>query len=214
MSTDLPVLSFVDLPAWERWLKKHGDASSGIWMKLAKAGAPQPTLDKPKAIEGALCHGWIDGQIAKLDDHYFLVRFTRRRRGSRWSAVNRSSAQRLIEAGRMSEAGLRQIEAAKADGRWETAYASQSKAQVPRDLLDALAANPAARQKFSELDSANRFAVIYRVQDAKKADTRARRIAQYVEMLAHGKTLHPPNRPSRVGAKRGARRRIISPSSQ
>jgi uncharacterized protein YdeI (YjbR/CyaY-like superfamily) len=214
MSTDLPVLSFVDLPAWERWLKKHGDASSGIWMKLAKAGAPQPTLDKPKAIEGALCHGWIDGQIAKLDDHYFLVRFTRRRRGSRWSAVNRSSAQRLIEAGRMSEAGLRQIEAAKADGRWETAYPSQSKAQVPRDLLDALAANPAARQKFSELDSANRFAVIYRVQDAKKADTRARRIAQYVEMLAHGKTLHPPKRPSRVGAKRGARRRIISPSSQ
>ena len=169
-------------------------------MKLAKAGAPQPTLDKPKAIEGALSHGWIDGQIAKLDDHYFLVRFTRRRRGSRWSAVNRSSAQRLIEAGRMSEAGLREIEGAKADGRWETAYASQSKAQVPRDLLDALAANPAARQKFSELDSANRFSVIYRIQDAKKADTRARRIAQYVEMLAHGKTLHPPNRPSRVGA--------------
>src|SRR5215469_14543539 len=202
MSTDLPVLSFVDLAAWERWLKKQGDSSAGIWMKLAKAGAPKPTLDKPKAIEGALCHGWIDGQIAKLDDHYFLVRFTRRRRGSRWSAVNRSSAQRLIEAGR-------EIEAAKADGRWETAYASQSKAQVPRDLLDALTANPAARQKFSELDSANRFAVIYRIQDAKKADTRARRIAQYVEMLAHGKTLHPPKGPSRVGTKRGANRRII-----
>jgi hypothetical protein len=134
--------------------------------------------------------------------------------GGRWSAVNRSSAQHLIEAGRMSEAGLREIEAAKADGRWETAYASQSKAQVPRDLLDALAANPAARQKFSELDSANRFAVIYRIQDAKKADTRTRRIAQYVEMLAHGKTLHPPKRPSRGGAKRGASRRIISPSSQ
>ena len=114
----------------------------------------------------------------------------------------------------MSAAGLREIEAAKADGRWETAYASQSKAQVPRDLLDALTANPAARQKFSELDSANRFAVIYRIQDAKKADTRARRIAQYVEMLAHGKTLHPPQRPSRGGAKRGASRRIVSPSSQ
>src|SRR5215467_30207 len=109
MSTDLPVLSFVDLAAWERWLKKQGDTSAGIWMKLAKAGAPEPTLDNPKAIEGALCHGWIDGQIAKLDDHYFLVRFTRRRRESRWSALNRSSAQRLIEAGRMSEAGRREV---------------------------------------------------------------------------------------------------------
>src|SRR3954471_374627 len=179
---------------------RESDASSGIWMKLAKAGAPEQTLDKTKAIEGALCHGWIDGQIAKLDDHYFLVRFTRRRRASRWSAVNCSSAQRLIEAGRMSEAGLRAIEAAKADGRWETAYAPQSKAQAPRDLLDALAANPAARQKFSELDSASRFSVIYRIHDAKKAETPPRRIAQYVEMLAHGKTLHPPKRPSRVGA--------------
>src|SRR6185312_9131337 len=97
MSADLPVLSFVDLPAWERWLKKHGNTSAGIWMKLAKAGAPEPTLEKPKAIEGSLCHGWINGQITKLDDHCFLVRFTRR------SALNRSSAQRLIEAGRMSE---------------------------------------------------------------------------------------------------------------
>jgi uncharacterized protein YdeI (YjbR/CyaY-like superfamily) len=214
MSTDLPVLSFVDLSAWERWLKKHGDASSGIWMKLGKAGAPEPTLDKSKAIEGALCHGWIDGQIAKLDDHYFLVRFTRRRPGSRWSAVNRNSAQRLIEARRMSQAGVREIEAAKADGRWEAAYAPQSKAQVPKDLLEALATNQAARQKFSELDSANRFAVIYRIHDAKKADTRARRIAQYVEMLAHGKTLHPPKKSSRVSAKRGASRGMTaSPST-
>jgi uncharacterized protein YdeI (YjbR/CyaY-like superfamily) len=112
----------------------------------------------------------------------------------------------------MSEAGLRAIEAAKADGRWETAYASQSKAQAPRDLLDALAANPAARQKFTELDSANRFSVIYRVLDAKKPDTRARRIARYVEMLAHGETLHPPRRPSSGRAKSGSNRRIVSSS--
>jgi uncharacterized protein YdeI (YjbR/CyaY-like superfamily) len=191
LSKDLTVLAFDDLAAWEAWLTVHGRSAQGLWMKLAKAGAPRPTLSKTEAIEGALCHGWIDGQLAKHDDFYFLVRFTPRRQGSRWSAVNRDAAQRLLDADRMSEAGRRQVETAKADGRWDAAYLSQAKAEAPPDLLEALAANPAAQRMFAEVDSANRYAVIYRVQDAKKPETRARRIAQYVEMLARGETIHP-----------------------
>jgi uncharacterized protein YdeI (YjbR/CyaY-like superfamily) len=191
MSKELPVLTFHDLAAWEAWLNKHGASADGVWMKLGKANAPRSTISKAQAIEGALCHGWIDGQLAKCDEHYFLVRFTPRRRGSRWSAVNRDTAQALIKAGRMSSAGQRAVEAAKADGRWDGAYASQSKAEPPADLLKALAANPAARRMFKELDSANRYAVIYRVQDAKKPETRIRRIQHYVDMLARGETIHP-----------------------
>jgi uncharacterized protein YdeI (YjbR/CyaY-like superfamily) len=191
---ELQVLAFGDLACWEAWLEAQGASSPGLWLKFSKAGATGPTLSKVEAIEAALCHGWIDGQLAKFDEHYFLVRFTPRRQRSRWSAINRGTAQRLIEAGRMSEAGRREIEAAKADGRWEAAYASQSKAEPPPDLLDALAANPVAQRIFGGLDSANRYAVIYRVQDAKKPETRARRIAQYVDMLARGETIHPRKR--------------------
>lgn len=193
-SKDLPVLTFDDIASWEAWLGQNGATSQGLWMKLAKAGAGRPTLTKAEAIEAALCHGWIDGQLARWDAHYFLVRFTPRRPGSRWSAVNRDAAQLLLEAGRMSEAGKREIEAAKADGRWDAAYAPQSKAEPPPDLLEALAANPQAARIFAALDSANRYAVIYRVQDAKKPETRARRIAHYVDMLARGETLHPRKR--------------------
>jgi uncharacterized protein YdeI (YjbR/CyaY-like superfamily) len=193
-TNDLPVLAFDDRAAWEAWLEAHGANSPGVWLKLAKAGAPRPTLSKAEAIEGALCHGWIDGQLATFDDHYFLLRCTPRRAGSRWSAINRDAAQRLIEAGRMSQAGKRQVEAAKKDGRWGAAYASQSKAQPPPDLVEALAADPAADRMFGGLDAANRYAVIYRVQDAKRPETRARRIAQYVDMLARGETIHPRKR--------------------
>jgi uncharacterized protein YdeI (YjbR/CyaY-like superfamily) len=191
MSKELPVLAFDDLAVWEAWLNQHATRSDGLWMKLAKAGAPRPTIAKTQAVEGALCHGWIDGQLAKFDEHYFLVRFTPRRRGSRWSAANRDTAQRLIDAGRMTSAGQGEVETAKADGQWAAAYPSQSKAEPPPDLLKALADNPAARRIFEELDSANRYAVIYRVQDAKKPETRTRRIKQYIEMLARGKTIHP-----------------------
>jgi uncharacterized protein YdeI (YjbR/CyaY-like superfamily) len=191
LSNDLPVLAFDNLAAWQAWLAEHGPNAEGLWMKLAKAGAPRPTLSKAEAIEGALCHGWIDGQLAKYDEFYFRVRFTPRRRGSRWSAVNRDAAQRLSDAGRMSDAGRREVEAAKADGRWDAAYLSQGKAAPPPDLLKALAENPAAERMFAEIDAANRYAVIYRIQDAKKPETRARRIAQYIEMLARGETIHP-----------------------
>jgi uncharacterized protein YdeI (YjbR/CyaY-like superfamily) len=191
---DLPILAFGDLASWEAWLEVHGTSSPGLWLKFSKAGARPSTLGKAEAIEAALCHGWIDGQLARCDEHHFLVRFTPRRRGSRWSAINRDAAQRLIEAGRMSGAGQREVDAAKADGRWDAAYASQSAAQPPPDLVEALAANPAAQRMFGGLDAANRYAVIYRVQDAKKPETRARRIVQYVDMLARGETLHPRKR--------------------
>jgi uncharacterized protein YdeI (YjbR/CyaY-like superfamily) len=188
---ELPITSFDDLASWEKWLRKHGATSSGLQLKFAKSGATKPTISKADAIEGALCHGWIDGQINKLDEHYYLTRFTPRRPGSRWSAINRKTAQRLMREGRMSEAGLREVERAKATGRWDTAYVSQSKAPPPADLKAALKANAAAKRAFDQLDSANRYAVIYRVQDVKKPETRARRITQYVDMLARGETIHP-----------------------
>ena len=191
MSKELPVLTFDDLAAWEAWLNEHGASADGLWMKLGKANAPRSTISKAQAIEGALCHGWIDGQLAKFDQHYFLVRFTPRRRGSRWSAANRNTAQSLIEAGRMSSAGRREVEAAKADGRWDAAYAPQGRATPDADLVAALDAQPDARRFFDSLDAANRYAVIYRVQDAKKPETRIRRIQQYIEMLARGETIHP-----------------------
>lgn len=163
-------------------------------MKLAKAGATNPTVTKAQAIEGALCHGWIDGQLGKLDDEHFLVRFTPRRPRSRWSAVNRKTAERLIEAGRMAEAGRREVEAAQADGRWEAACAPQSTAEPPEDLMAALAASPTAERMFATIDRANRYAIIYRVQDAKKTETRTRRIAEFVAMLERGEVIHPPKR--------------------
>jgi uncharacterized protein YdeI (YjbR/CyaY-like superfamily) len=199
---ELPVLTFDDHGAWDRWLAGYATASAGLWLKLAKAGAPRKTLTKREAIEGALRHGWIDGQLAKHDEHYFRVRFTPRRPGSKWSAINAATAERLIKAWRMTAAGLREVEAAKADGRWAAAYAPQSKAQPPADLKAALAAAPAAKRLFEELDSANRYAVIYRVQDAKKPETRARRIAQYVDMLARGATLHPRKSKKKSSAAR------------
>jgi uncharacterized protein YdeI (YjbR/CyaY-like superfamily) len=188
--TDLPVIAFDDLPSWERWLRKNGKTSKGLWLKFSKAGADRPTLKKSEAIEGALCHGWIDGQLAKFDAHYFLTRFTPRRRDSPWSKINRDTVQRLIAAGRVSAHGLREIESAKENGRWDKAYASSSNAVVPADLRAALKAVPAAKRFFDQIDRTNRYAILYRVNDAKKPETRARRIAQFVEMLAHGETIH------------------------
>ena len=202
---ELPITAFDDLSSWEAWLRAHGATSSGLRLKFAKAGAARPTISKAEAIEGALCHGWIDGQINTLDEAYFLTRFTPRRAGSRWSAINRKTAERLMREGRMSEAGLREVERAKATGRWDTAYVSQSKAQPPADLKAALKANPAAKRMFDQLDSANRYAVIYRVQDVKRPETRARRIARYIEMLARGETIHP-RRGGRGKADRSAHR--------
>jgi uncharacterized protein YdeI (YjbR/CyaY-like superfamily) len=147
-------------------------SSKGFWLKLSKIGAPEVTISKEEAIEAALCCGWIDGQLDKLDDHYFLVRMTPRRPGSRWSAKNRATAERLAQEGRVKPAGLAEIEAAKSDGRWAAAYASQAKAETPHDLAEALALDEAANCFFETLDRANRYAIIYRVNNAKQSETR------------------------------------------
>ncbi|MFE9095888.1 YdeI family protein [Streptomyces sp. NPDC007264] len=186
-----PVLSFATQDAWEKWLEEnHGDVP-GIWVRIPKAGSGLDGVDYPQALESALCYGWIDGQKKKLDEQHWLQRFTPRRPGSRWSEVNRQKAIGLIEQGRMRPAGLREVEKAKADGRWEAAYAPQSKATVPDDLQAALDAAPAARDFFATLDSRNRYSILHRVGDAKKPETRAARIEKFVAMLGEQKKLHP-----------------------
>ena len=192
MPADLPILAFDSIAAIEAHLARAGDGDAGFRLKVAKPGAPAPTITKADAIEAALCFGWIDGQLGKLDDHYFLIRMTPRRPGSRWSAINCRTVERLVDAGRMRPAGSAQVERAKADGRWDAAYASQRNAEVPPDLAAALERNRDAQRMFGTLDSANRYAIIYRVNDVKRAETRARKIAEYVEMLARGETIHPP----------------------
>lgn len=190
----LPILEFADAAAWEAWLAAQaarGDAAAkGVWLRIAKAGNPASRLTKGEAIDGALCHGWIDGQIDRYDEAWFLTRFTPRKRGSKWSENNRKRAETLIAAGRMTPAGLAEIAAAKADGRWDAAYAPASTAQEPADLKAALDAEPAARAFFDTLTGANRYAILYRVQTAKKPKTRTARIAKFVGMCARGETVH------------------------
>lgn len=186
-----PILTFTTVHDLEAHLSSEPANSRGFWLKVCKIGAPEATISKAEAIEAALCCGWIEGQLGKLDDHYFLVRMTPRRPGSRWSANNRATAERLAQHGRLRPAGLAEVEGAKNDGRWAAAYASQGKADLPQDLETALAADEAAKSFFETLDRANRFAIIYRVNDAKRPETRAKRIAQYVGMLARGETIHP-----------------------
>lgn len=189
-----PVLTFKSAQELQTRMSREPRTSKGFWLKLSKAGAPAATITKDEAIETALCCGWIDGQLAKLDECYFLVRMTPRRPGSRWSAKNRAAADRLAELGRLLPAGLAEVEAAKADGRWDAAYASQGGAEPPEDLLASLRSNKAASRFFETLDRANRFAIIYRVGEAKRPETRAKRIAKFVEMLARGETIHPPKK--------------------
>jgi uncharacterized protein YdeI (YjbR/CyaY-like superfamily) len=186
-----PILAFTALKEIEAYMSGPSADAKGFWLKLAKAGASERTISKDEAIEAALCCGWIDGQLDRFDEHYFLVRMTPRRPGSRWSAKNCATAERLARAGRVKAAGLAEIKAAKSDGRWDSAYKSSRSAEVPDDLASALARNRAAKRFFETLDSANRFAIIYRVNDAKRAATRTKRVAQYVEMCARGETIHP-----------------------
>jgi len=193
METDrggLPVMDFADADAWESWLAAQGGKATGLWLKIAKAGNAASSLTKAQAIDAALCHGWIDGQIDKYDDAWFLTRFTPRKRTSKWSENNRKRAEQLVADGRLAPAGLAEIEAAKADGRWEGAYAPASTAEEPEDLKAALDAEPAARAFFDTLTGANRYAILYRVRTAKKPETRAARIAKFVAMCARGETVH------------------------
>ena len=177
--------------SWARWLKRHHASAAGVWLRIAKKDSGIASIDYPAALEEALCWGWIDGQRKSEDAQYFLQRFTPRTKRSIWSQINRAKVLKLIEEGRMQPAGHAEIERAKADGRWDAAYEGVSAATVPPDLQAALDANKKAAKFFATLDSRNRFAVLFRTQSAKKPETRARRIAQFVEMLARGEKLHP-----------------------
>jgi uncharacterized protein YdeI (YjbR/CyaY-like superfamily) len=186
-----PVLVFPDPAAWEEWLAAEHPDSPGLWLKLAKKGGPEVTVSYAEALDVALCFGWIDGQKRPLDDDYWLQRFTPRRAASRWSKINRGKAEALMEAGRMRPAGRREVEAARTDGRWAAAYEGQSSAAVPEDLRRALAEDAEATAFFAELDRANRYAILYRIHEAKRPQTRADRIAKFVAMLHDHQTLHP-----------------------
>jgi uncharacterized protein YdeI (YjbR/CyaY-like superfamily) len=187
---DLPIIAFASQDAWEAWLEEHHDSAPGLWIKFAKKASGIETVAYAEAVEAALCFGWIDGQADKLDDDWYLQRFTPRRARSKWSQINRDRAKALIEKGLMRPAGLREVERAKEDGRWDSAYASPSKIEVPEDLRTALDANPAAKDFFATLSAANRYAILYRIHDAKRPETRARRIEKFVAMLARGETIH------------------------
>ncbi|MGV9556285.1 YdeI/OmpD-associated family protein [Streptomyces sp. NPDC003522] len=191
VTQDLEILAFASAEAFEAWLGENHAASPGIWLKLRKKGPGIVALDYAQALDVALCHGWIDGQKAKFDDQWWLQRFTPRTPRSKWSKVNRDKVAALIEQGRMRPPGQAEIDRAKADGRWEAAYDSARTATVPDDLAAALAADPAAAEAFGTLDRQNRYAILYRIQDAKKPETRARRIEKYVAMLAKGEKPYP-----------------------
>lgn len=188
---ETPIVFFEQPGAWSDWLARNHASSRGVWLRMAKKASGIASINYQEALEVALMWGWIDGQKQSHDDTSWLQRFTPRGPKSIWSKINREKALALIAADKMKPAGLEEVERAKKDGRWEAAYDSQSRASVPDDLAAALAANPRAAEFFATLNSANRYAVLFRVQHAKKAETRARRIATFVEMLARHEKLHP-----------------------
>jgi uncharacterized protein YdeI (YjbR/CyaY-like superfamily) len=188
--TDLPILGFADQAAFEAWLDQEHATAPGLYVKLAKKGAGVPSVTYAELVESALCFGWIDGRSNRLDDRFYLQRMTPRRPRSVWSQKNVDAVEALTAAGRMRPAGLAAVEAAKADGRWDRAYAGSATITVPDDLTQALAAEPAARTAFDGLDGTNRYAVLWRVHTAATAATRARRIAALVQMLAEGGRIH------------------------
>ena len=195
MANPLSELLVADAAAWRTWLSEHQGDGVGIELVLAKKGTTEPTsLTYEQALDEALCHGWIDGQLRRRDERTYRQRFTPRRARSQWSERNVGHVERLLGEGRVQPAGLAAVQHAKADGRWEAAYPGQKAIAIPDDLARALAAAPRARANFELLSSQNRYAVLYRIHSAKRSDTRTRRIDQYVAMLARGETLHPQKR--------------------
>ncbi len=190
VADDLPVFEPATLDEWAAWLEHRHASSPGVWVRIAKKASGARSVSYPEALDAALCHGWIDGQKRPLDDRFWLQRFTPRTSRSRWSKRNRERAEQLIARGDMAAAGLREIERARADGRWDAAYDSHRTATVPLDLQAELDAHPAAAAFFAGLDSANRYAVLYRIQEPRRPETRARRIAAFVAMLAEGRRIH------------------------
>jgi uncharacterized protein YdeI (YjbR/CyaY-like superfamily) len=190
MADEQPILLFAGPAELESWLEENHAGHDGVWLKIAKKGAPEPSVTYAEALDLALCFGWIDSQKRGLDDSHFLQRFTPRRPRGRWSKINREKAEALIAARRMRPAGLAEVEAARGDGRWDAAYEGQRTAAVPPDLQRELDANPAAAEFFAGLDGANRYAVIYRLNEAKKPETRERRLHKFVAMLERGERIH------------------------
>ena len=192
MTAEQPELIVRDAAAWRAWLRKHHREDAGVWLVLAKKGTVKPTsLSYDQALEEALCHGWIDGQVRRRDETTYRQRFTPRRRRSPWSKRNAGIAEGLVAEGRMHPAGVAEIERAKTDGRWDAAYAGPAAIEVPPELAAALEAEPKAQAMFERLNSQNRYAILYRVTTAKRHETRARRIEEYVAMLARGETIYP-----------------------
>jgi uncharacterized protein YdeI (YjbR/CyaY-like superfamily) len=184
-----------DAPAWREWLTVNHTERAGVMLVLAKKGTTSPTsLTYDQALEEAICFGWIDGQVRRRDERTYFQRFTPRRARSRWSKRNTTLAERLISEGRMQASGIAEVERAKADGRWEAAYAGPATARVPDDLAAALAAEPKAKTMFGRLTSQNRYAILHRIEAVKRPETRARKIAEFVAMLARGETVHPQSR--------------------
>jgi uncharacterized protein YdeI (YjbR/CyaY-like superfamily) len=187
----LPQLAFPSAAEWEAWLEENHSGSNGLWVRIAKKGTGIETVAYPEVLEVALAFGWIDGRRERLDDEWFLQRFTPRRARSRWSKINRDTAERLIAEGRMRPAGLAEVERARADGRWDAAYEGQRSIGVPEDLARELDARPEAKAFFAGLSSQNRYAILYRLHEAKRPETRARRLEKFVAMLEAGETIHP-----------------------
>ena len=189
--SSLDILAFKSPQAWEKWLAKNHTSSKGLWLKIYKKGSGKPTVTYAQALDGALCYGWIDGQKNGHDAKAWLQKFTPRRARSPWSKINTGHAERLIKTRRMKPAGLREVEAARKDGRWKSAYHSQSTSTYPADFLREVDKNKKAKAFLETLNSANRYAIIYRLRTAKKAETREKRLKQFVAMLANGEVLHP-----------------------
>jgi uncharacterized protein YdeI (YjbR/CyaY-like superfamily) len=190
MAEELEIRLFATPGELEEWLETNAASSPGLWLKLAKKGAPEPSVTYAEALELALCFGWIDSQKRGLDEAHFLQRFTPRRPRGRWSKINREKAEALEASGALRPAGAAEVAAAKEDGRWEAAYQGQRTSEVPDDLQKELDANPAAAAFFADLDSANRYAITYRLAEAKKPETRERRLRKFLAMLERGEKIH------------------------
>lgn len=189
-SSDLPVLAFASQSKWADWLAKNHDKSDGLWMKVAKKDSGIPSVTIVEALDMALCYGWIDGQRGSFDDKYYLQKYTPRRPKSTWSKINVEKVKRLIASGQMQPAGLKAIEAAKADGRWEKAYDGQRTMTVPEDFQAALNKSKKAKAFFETLNSVNRYAILFRIHNVKKAETRTRKIKQFIEMLEKNEKIY------------------------
>jgi uncharacterized protein YdeI (YjbR/CyaY-like superfamily) len=187
----LPVMRFASTAQWRDWLDANHGSADGVWVSIAKKSTGLESVRYPEVLEEAICFGWIDGRRQRLDDERFLQRFTRRRARSPWSKINREKAERLIEQGLMAPNGIEEVERARADGRWERAYESQRVAAVPEDLQQALDASPVAAANFAKLSSQNRYSILYRLQQARRPQTRASRLERFVAMLEAGETIHP-----------------------